>query len=924
MADVVVNRRVNIYIDETAGAVALERLTKKENELVAAIEKGKKSGKDLTKEMNLLAETRNKIGQIKDVMDGKVLPSVRQAEAAVGRLRRELRNLPADSEAAGRKLQELKKAESTLIQVKNAVNGVDNSLKNVAAGSGFKRILEFAGGAFLGGGALGIVQGLASGVKDFFTGAVEEALAAEEATARFRAQLDNLGRLDVFERLSRSAENFADQFQSLDNDEIIVVFEQLINYGKLTEKQINELTPVIIDFAAKQRISLSEATGVVVKALEGNGKALKEYGIDIKDAKNETEAFGVIMTQLKPKVEGAMATYEQTTAGALARTRQSVADLKEEVGTGLLPVLKTLLEGLKGFIDGIPRYFDQLNKQLGTLKTNVRDGFNFLFNPTQFAADQAAKVGIEYAENIKRSQEIIRNTQEQYFQEFLAADKQQRIVLARRRIAEVKGLQVLLTEAEKAGAKDRVAEYIREINIKNEYLRKFTQALRTQDTQIGTGGSTGGGKTGDGKVVKAKDTVAELEKKYQEFANRTEEATAPILSAFRKINEAAKEDIQTVNEALKANIITPEEAQKSLDLIERVLNQQREALQKKFGLGESPLGPTPIDIPVEQRFDKDTELGAKELGKKIGEKIQEGVDEVLKGSSAVDPVKNWLERNAEEIDQAFQIANELTDLFINIGEVRGNAEQAAFDREVANNDKRKESAKKLYEAKLISQKEYDRRVAQIDKQQEAREKELRKRQFERDKNAATAQAIINGAGAQLTTLLKFGAPIPPNFLGIAANALTLALTAANIVAIRTQKPPEFGDGGFVPQGSSHKQGGIALVDNRTGATVGEVEGGEPIISKKVYALNKPLIDSLISRGSGMSMNIPRLNNSFKTVYETGGFIPSASGGDNSELLTAINNLNVILSKPLRSNVIFGEYEEKADLIDNIRAQSMVS
>jgi hypothetical protein len=892
MADVVVNRRVNIYIDETAGAVALERLTKKENELVAAIEKGKKAGKDLTKEMNLLAETQTKIKGVKDVLDGKVLPSVRQAEAAVGRLRRELRNLPADSEAAGRKLQELKKAEATLIQVKNAVNGVDNSLKNVAQGSGLKQLANFAGGAFIGGGLLGVVQGLSSGLQAFFSGAVEEALAAEEATARFKAQLENLGRLDVFERLTQTANDLATELGFLDNDDIVGVFEKLIDYGKLTEQQINDLIPVIIDFAAKQRIDLSEASNVVVKALEGNGKALKTYGIDIKDAKDVTEAFGVIMDQLRPKVAGAAKEFGETTAGQIRRTQQEIKNLQEEIGTNLLPFLQKYYQGVS-----------QLTKAIGDL---FRDGTIF-GGETQLGA------------NIRTRQEFL----ESLVDDFQQKNKQEQETAIKAQQLRIRTLGEEVKQARGQQKIDRKKEFDEEVALFNKFVELYKKIPDV--SVIGTGTRTAN-QSGTPKADKKDDPkkqLDELTKKYEEFANRTEEATAPILAAFRKINEAAAEDIKTVNEALRANIISPEEAQKALALIERVLNQQREALQKKFGLGDSPLGQTPIDIPVEQRFDKDAELGAKELGKKIGEKIQEGVNEVL-NSGEVDPVKDWIEKNAEEIDQAFQIASELTGLFANIGEIRSNAEEAAFQKEVANNDKRKESARKLYESKLISQKEYDRRVAQIEKQQEAREKELRKKQFERDKNTATAQALINGANAQLTTLAKFGAPIPPNFLGIAANALTLALTAANVIAIRTQKPPEFEKGGFVPQGSSHKQGGIALVDNRTGATVGEVEGGEPIISKKVYARNKPLIDSLISQGSGLSMNIPRLNNSFKTVYETGGFIPSAGGGDNSELLTAINNLNVILSKPLRSNVIYGEYEEKADLIDNIRAQSMVS
>ena len=57
----------------------------------------------------------------------------------------------------------------------------------------------------------------------------------------------------------------------------------------------------------------------------------------------------------------------------------------------------------------------------------------------------------------------------------------------------------------------------------------------------------------------------------------------------------------------------------------------------------------------------------------------------------------------------------------------------------------------------------------------------------------------------------------------------------------------YAKGGFVPQGSSHQQGGISLIDNRTGQHLGEMEGGEPImiLSKATYLNNKSIVDDLL-------------------------------------------------------------------------------
>jgi hypothetical protein len=57
--------------------------------------------------------------------------------------------------------------------------------------------------------------------------------------------------------------------------------------------------------------------------------------------------------------------------------------------------------------------------------------------------------------------------------------------------------------------------------------------------------------------------------------------------------------------------------------------------------------------------------------------------------------------------------------------------------------------------------------------------------------------------------------------------------------------PRFESGGFIPEGPSHSQGGIKLWNDKTKMFQGEIEGGEPILSKLTYANNKPLVDRLL-------------------------------------------------------------------------------
>ena len=186
---------------------------------------------------------------------------------------------------------------------------------------------------------------------------------ADEASARLQGTLDNLGQSSAFDRITAQSDRLAQSLTYLDNDDINGVFEQLITYGKLTEAQMSRLVPVILDFAAKSRQSLPEAASVILKALEGNGKALKEYGINIKDAETDTERFAVVMDQLGPKVEGAAATFRDSMAGSVASARQEVKNAQEDIGNKLAPAYATLLQILSGALSGYIDYIKLAVKQ---------------------------------------------------------------------------------------------------------------------------------------------------------------------------------------------------------------------------------------------------------------------------------------------------------------------------------------------------------------------------------------------------------------------------------------------------------------------------------------------------------------------------------------------------------------------------------
>jgi hypothetical protein len=155
------------------------------------------------------------------------------------------------------------------------------------------------------------------------------------------------------------------------------------------------------------------------------------------------------------------------------------------------------------------------------------------------------------------------------------------------------------------------------------------------------------------------------------------------------------------------------------------------------------------------------------------------------------------------------------------------------------------------------------------------EAEIKRKAWEADKTAALEQAVINGALAVVKAL-------PNVFLSVAAGIAA----AAQIAIIAAQPTPKFAKGGaFVPRGPSHADGGINLVNNKTGQPIAEMEGGEPImiLSKDTYKNNAMLVNELLynsqyRNGAPVSVNSTYATRPANSMLSSGGVVASSSTG----------------------------------------------
>jgi hypothetical protein len=262
------------------------------------------------------------------------------------------------------------------------------------------------------------------GLGNFLEKTIEEFDQAEVKISSFKNILSNLGREDLFEPLSEQAEELAKKFGTIKSEDVIEVFDKLVTYGKLTENQIKELTPVIVDYAAKTHKSLAEATDVVTKALEGNAKGLREFGINVKDATSATggaadatDRLSLIMKELKPRVEGAAEAFGETAAGGIQKAKVQVDELEKSIGEKLQPVLsgflRGFLEGINGIVDGFVRAklgVSEFFTTVGDFFTNFKNtgslsgaiGLTAAAKDARFAAGEVIEAQNRIIENSKK------------------------------------------------------------------------------------------------------------------------------------------------------------------------------------------------------------------------------------------------------------------------------------------------------------------------------------------------------------------------------------------------------------------------------------------------------------------------------------------------------------------------------------------
>lgn len=283
--------------------------------------------------------------------------------------------------------------------------------------------------------------------------------------------------------------------------------------------------------------------------------------------------------------------------------------------------------------------------------------------------------------------------------------------------------------------------------------------------------------------------------------------------------------------------------------------------------------------------------------------------------------------NAEKAAKEAEFQNTIKSAAIGTAEDIANATFSIISNNInAGLDAKISAINKERDRELSSRNLTESQKKAINEKYDKQERAAKLKAWKQQQKADLISAGINTALGVTKALAS--SPPPLNWINAAAVGIA---GAAQIAVIASKKAPEFEKGGILPNGSRHSQGGIDLVDRRQGLLLGNIEGGEPILSRNTYANNREIVDDLLyssQRRNGARIRLnPRL---MDAEYESrrggnGNKAPIVNvvspGLDNTEVVDLLRQL--VNKDNTGGNIVFPwrQFEDRQDQIARIRSDA---
>lgn len=121
-----------------------------------------------------------------------------------------------------------------------------------------------------------------------------------------------------------------------------------------------QLNTLAMDLARQKGISLAESSNLIGMVMSGNGRALKQYGIEISDSLTPMQA----LDELQKKVGGNAEAFGKTFTGQVEILKVAFGNMMEAIGDKVLPILTEL--AIK-YVPVVIEAFDRFANALGRM-----------------------------------------------------------------------------------------------------------------------------------------------------------------------------------------------------------------------------------------------------------------------------------------------------------------------------------------------------------------------------------------------------------------------------------------------------------------------------------------------------------------------------------------------------------------------------
>lgn len=208
----------------------------------------------------------------------------------------------------------------------------------------------------------------------FGTASVAAYREAEVNARKLQAAVSANGGLAAdFDRLI--AQNAKLQNASIFSDDEVQRAQTLALQFGLQASAVEDLLPLVVDFASATGQQLEPALQAVLAGINGNQRALKIYGVEVDTAATRNDRLSSITEQLTRKFDGQAKVLKDTGEGAVATLTNALGDFQEQIGEKLAPTLDALARSaadfIKSFADSPADLLQDEIDQLGALRIQL-------------------------------------------------------------------------------------------------------------------------------------------------------------------------------------------------------------------------------------------------------------------------------------------------------------------------------------------------------------------------------------------------------------------------------------------------------------------------------------------------------------------------------------------------------------------------